>query len=538
MKIRRLLYIFLFGTLLLAAAIMVQGIMLRSIQTKVEEAQDRRYKSYALADELRQSSDDLTRFARTFAITGEPRYRDYYWKVIGIRNGLIIRPNDYHSVYWDLVVPGLLPAPSTETEGAMSLEERMRRAGITVDEFSKLKEAQNRSDTLVRREEVAMNAIEGRFDDGTGSFSKEGPVDRDLAIRILSDEFYHKTKAEIMQPIGEFLSMVDLRTNEELSSLNRRASSVLLATLVTSALLLSMIVLMVWLLRARFLKPAARLLATVDKISEGDLDARTKISGTDELGILAGAIDSMAGRLKTAVADVERQADEARGQAEALAEERHQSEKLLHNILPAIIAARLQKGESMIAETFPEVSVLFADIVGFTQLSEKIGPREIVSMLNDIFGIFDNLVNVHSLEKIKTIGDCYMVVGGVPDRSPTHCQQTAKFALEALSSFEEYARSFPYPLRIRIGMHTGTVVAGIVGTQKFSYDLWGDVVNVASRFEGSARPNHIHVSDAVRVRLEDDFSFEDAGEIDLKGKGQMRSWFLIGEKDDPATSAS
>lgn len=155
-------------------------------------------------------------------------------------------------------------------------------------------------------------------------------------------------------------------------------------------------------------------------------------------------------------------------------------------------------------------------------------------MLNDVFGRFDELVAEHQLEKIKTIGDCYMVVGGVPDRSPTHCQQVARFALAALKSFEEYAADFSNPLHIRIGMHTGTVVAGIVGTRKFAYDLWGDVVNVASRYETTGSPDKIHVSDAVRVRLEDDFVFEDAGEIDLKGKGMMRSWFLLGKKEDVA----
>ena len=532
MKIGRLLYLFLFGALLLAGAIMVQAIMLRQIQTQVEEAQQRRYESYALADELRQSSDDLTRFARTYAVTGEKRYRDYYNRILAIRNGESVRPEGYEGVYWDLVVQGLLPEPSAESEGAVSLEARMRQAGITVDEFSKLKEAQNQSDRLVRREEVAMHAIEGRFDDGTGSFSREGSPDREMAMRILHDTTYHEAKGAIMAPIGVFLAMVEDRTKGELTSLNRYASRILMTLIATSALLLGLIATMVWVLRARFLRPTAQLMATVDRIGAGDLDARAGISGSDELGILAGAVDSMTGRLKSAMSEAKQKAEEAQNQASALAEERHHSEKLLHNILPAIIAERLQKGESMIAETFPEVTVLFADIVGFTRLAEKFGPRETVSMLNDVFGRFDDLVNVHKLEKIKTIGDCYMVVGGVPDRSPTHCQQTARFALEALKSFEEYAATFSHPLQIRIGMHTGTVVAGIVGTQKFAYDLWGDVVNVASRYETTAEPNRIHVSDAVRIRLEDDFLFEDAGEVALKGKGTMRSWFLVGAKED------
>ena len=535
MKISRLLYIFLVGALVMAAAIVAQGMLLRHIQTDVEAAQERRHESNALARELHQSSDDLTRFARTSAVTGEPRYRDYFQKVLDIRNGKIVRPEGYDGVYWDLVIAGLLPEPSNASNGELSLEARMRNAGITVDEFSKLKEAQNLSDRLVRREEVAMHALDGRFDDGTGSFSRKDPPDRDMAMRILHDKTYHEAKGTIMEPIDAFLMMVNDRTNAELKGLNRYASQVLAGLIATSIGLLGVIAVLVWVLRARFLRPTAALLTTVGEIGEGNLDARTHVSGSDELGTLAGAVDSMTVRLKAALGEVEEKADQARLQAEELATERDHSEKLLHNILPAPIAERLKGGESMIAETFPEVTVLFADIVGFTRLAEKIGPREIVTMLNDVFGRFDELAVKHDLEKIKTIGDCYMVVGGVPTRSATHCQQTARFALDALKSFEEYAASFPHPLRIRVGMHTGTVVAGIVGTQKFAYDLWGDVVNVAARYESTAEPNRIHVSDAVRVRLVDDFDFEDAGEVELKGKGQMRSWFLIDAKDDSGT---
>ncbi|MEM9591894.1 MAG: adenylate/guanylate cyclase domain-containing protein [Pseudomonadota bacterium] len=535
MKIGRLLYIFLFGAFVLALAIMGQAILLRHIQTDVEDAQERRHESNTLARELHQSSDDLTRFARTYAVTGDKRYRDYFQQVLDIRNGVIVRPEGHEGVYWDLVVAGLLPEPSKETEGAVSLEERMRRAGITVEEFSKLKEAQNRSDRLVRREEVAMHAMEGKFDDGTGTFSREGPADREMAMRILHDKTYHDEKAAIMEPIDTFLVMVNARTQQELEGLNRYASRVLAGIIATSIGLLGLIGALVWVLHRRFLRPTATLLATVSQIGDGNLDARTQIKGTDEVGTLAGAIDSMSARLKSALSEVHDRAEEAQQQAKELATERDHSEKLLHNILPALIAERLKDGETNIAETFPEVTVLFADIVGFTRLAEKIGPREIVTMLNDVFGRFDDLAVKHDLEKIKTIGDCYMVVGGVPIRSATHCQQMARFALDALASFEDYASSFPYPLKIRMGMHTGTVVAGIVGTQKFAYDLWGDVVNVAARYESTAMPNRIHVSEAVRVRLDDDFELEDAGQIELKGKGMMHSWFLTGVANDVGT---
>lgn len=531
MKLKRLLQILLAVTLAFAVAVAAMALRLNKLEQSVENAQKNRYNSYMLADELRQSSDDLTRFARMYVATGEDRYLHYYWNILDIRNGKIQRPEGYEGVYWDLVVGRLIPEPAAEKKAAVSLEARLLQAGITVDEFSKLKEAQNLSNELARLESVAINAIKGRFDDGTGAFQKEGKPDASLAIRILNDERYNNYKSRIMQPIGEFLSMVNLRTTSQLEEFNRMSKQILAWIIGLSGAFFVTMCIFVWLLLRNVLGRSANLMKAVKDISAGNLDARTDVSGNDEIGVLGRAIDTMADSLRTAIDHANTKAEEAEEQAVKLSEERHHSEKLLNNILPTLIADRLRKGESMIAETFPEVTVLFADIVGFTELSARLGPREIVNMLNDVFGRFDKLVVEHGLEKIKTIGDCYMVVGGVPERDPLHCQKVADFAIAALDTFADYAADFAQPLSIRVGMHTGTVVAGVVGTQKFAYDLWGDVVNIASRFESSGKPNRIHVSDSVRVRLADDFDFEGGGEINLKGKGNMKSWFIIGRKE-------
>lgn len=151
-------------------------------------------------------------------------------------------------------------------------------------------------------------------------------------------------------------------------------------------------------------------------------------------------------------------------------------------------------------------------------------------MLGDVFGRFDELAQRFRLEKIKTIGDCYMVVGGVPDRSPTHCQQVADFALAAVAAIAESAAVSGLDLRVRVGLHTGTVVAGIVGKRKYSYDLWGDVVNLASRIQSAAPPNGIRVTEAVRVRLQDDYLFGDPLPVELKGKGTVTSYLLLDRK--------
>ncbi|MGD9544087.1 MAG: adenylate/guanylate cyclase domain-containing protein [Methylocystis sp.] len=528
---KRLLQFQLAGTLAFAGIITAIAFMLNQFERRVEDAQRQRYDTYLLADELRQSSDDLTRFARMYVATADDRYLRYYWNILDIRNGKIPRPEGYEGVYWDLVVGNAIPEPLAEKKGGVSLEARLLQAGMTVDEFSKLKEAQNLSNELARLETVAMNAIRGQFDDGTGSFQKQGDADPVLANKILNDDRYNNYKTRIMQPIGEFLSMVDRRTTAQLEELNRKSQELLVGITGLSAAFFALMCLMVWLLSRNVLGRSAALMQAVHEISAGNLDARTDVSGKDEIGVLGSAIDAMANNLKAAIDRANNKAEEAREQAVKLSEERHHSEKLLNNILPGLIADRLRKGESMIAETFPEVTVLFADIVGFTELSARLGPREIVNMLNDVFGRFDKLVVEYGLEKIKTIGDCYMVVGGVPARDPLHCQKAADFAIAALHAFEDYASDFAQPLSIRIGMHTGTVVAGVVGTQKFAYDLWGDVVNVASRFESSGKPNRIHVSDSVRFRLADDFAFEEGEDMHLKGKGVMKSWFMLGRKD-------
>ncbi|TAE24473.1 MAG: hypothetical protein EAZ92_13215 [Candidatus Kapaibacterium sp.] len=215
-----------------------------------------------------------------------------------------------------------------------------------------------------------------------------------------------------------------------------------------------------------------------------------------------------------------------------LSQERDKAERLLHNILPRSIAQRLQAGEETIASSFDNVSVLFADIVGFTQLAATRPAAEIVSMLNRIFSAFDIFSEQYNLEKIKTIGDAYMIVGGLPEPRADHCVAVVRMALEMHSTMELLSKTLNIPLSVRIGIHTGSVVAGVIGKKKFAYDLWGDTVNTASRMESHGEAGKIHISDAVYCSLAQTpsnqalFLFEERGEIEIKGKGKMRTWFV------------
>lgn len=210
-----------------------------------------------------------------------------------------------------------------------------------------------------------------------------------------------------------------------------------------------------------------------------------------------------------------------------LSEEQDRSEKLLLNILPAKIAALLKVSDETIAERFDSVSVLFADVVGFTELSAQMDADELVELLNEVFSFFDSLAGRHGAEKIRTIGDNYMVAAGVPEPRSDHAQALARLALEIL----DYVGQYPggdRPLQFRIGINSGPAVAGVIGQRKFQYDLWGDTVNVASRMESQGQPGEIQISRSTYELLPEEFICQPRGRIKVKGKGEMETWFLKG----------
>jgi class 3 adenylate cyclase len=210
--------------------------------------------------------------------------------------------------------------------------------------------------------------------------------------------------------------------------------------------------------------------------------------------------------------------------------EQERSERLLLNVLPAAIAQRLKQGEKNIAEHYPDCTVLFSDLVGFTRLATKIPPAELVQMLNTIFSEFDHLADRHGLEKIKTIGDAYMLVGGLPNPRSDHAEAVAAMALDMMEAMKTMHQKTGQLMQMRIGIHTGPVVAGIIGQRKFAYDLWGETVNIASRMESLGRPGGIHVSAATYERLKDKFNFATAGVQEAKGIGKIVVYLLLGKR--------
>jgi PAS domain S-box-containing protein len=215
---------------------------------------------------------------------------------------------------------------------------------------------------------------------------------------------------------------------------------------------------------------------------------------------------------------------------EALKVQQEQSEKLLLNILPKPIAERLKAQQSTIADSFGEVSVLFADIVGFTELSARMSPTELVKRLNVIFSHFDQLAEKYGVEKIKTIGDAYMVVGGLPMPRDDHAEAIAQMALGMQAKIAKLSADTGEKLAIRVGINSGPVVAGVIGVSKFTYDLWGDTVNVAARMEATGFAGRIQVTDVTYELLKDKYLFERRGVIQVKGKGNMMTYWLLEKK--------
>ncbi len=216
----------------------------------------------------------------------------------------------------------------------------------------------------------------------------------------------------------------------------------------------------------------------------------------------------------------------------ALRVEQQKSESLLLNILPRSIAERLKATSGTIADHFDSASILFADIVNFTPFAQRLSPAEVVSVLDQLFSHFDTLVERHGLEKIKTIGDCYMAAAGIPEPSADHARRAALLALDMQAAVSTSTVGDAVGLELRIGINSGPVIAGVIGSKRFLYDLWGDAVNTASRMESQSTSGEIQITRATYELLKDEFVCTRRGTIEVKGKGQMETWYLVGTRSD------
>jgi len=282
-------------------------------------------------------------------------------------------------------------------------------------------------------------------------------------------------------------------------------------TIVGALALLVVILTAGWLSRA-LLGPLRELTAGVTRFAAGDYDAKVPVRSRDEVGALCTAFNGMV--------------DELRAKSIVIESKNRENEELLLNVLPAPIASRLRGGEKGIADGFAEVTVAFADLVGFTAMSSEMSPADVVTLLNGLFTRFDNAAQELGIEKIKTVGDAYMAVCGMPVPMANHAERMVRMAIRMVHITREHALEHHVSMALRVGINSGPVVAGVIGKSKYIYDLWGDTVNLASRMESGGIPDSIQVTRRVYEVLKDEFTFESRGEIEVKGKGSIEAWLL------------
>jgi class 3 adenylate cyclase len=260
------------------------------------------------------------------------------------------------------------------------------------------------------------------------------------------------------------------------------------------------------------LAPLRQLTAGARRFAAGDHGAKVEVRTRDEIGQLCTAFNGMV--------------DDITAKNAAIESKNRENEQLLLNVLPAPIANRLRGGEHSIADGFAEVSVAFADLVGFTALTSEMPPQHVVTLLNGLFSRFDTAAQELGIEKIKTVGDAYMAVCGLPDPVDNHAERMVRMAIRMIHITREHALENRVSMKLRVGINSGPVVAGVIGKSKYIYDLWGDTVNLASRMEAGGIPDSIQVTRAVYERLKDQFTFEPRGAIEVKGRGNVETWVL------------
>jgi class 3 adenylate cyclase len=347
----------------------------------------------------------------------------------------------------------------------------------------------------------------------------------DPSFRVRSVSAYHPLGGEPGACVGILgLDLTDKTMRAALNEASNLAIGVSFAAIALSLLVSAVVGTMLT-------RPVLALSATVRRFAQKDFATRTTIASRDEIGRLGQSFNAMAASIQQYSENLEHLIAERTSELSA---EKQTSERLLLNVLPAPIAERLKRNQGLIVDRFDQVTVLFADIVGFTALSSRTTPEALVTMLDELFSVFDHLAEVHGLEKIKTIGDAYMAVAGIPEPRRDHAVAVARMALDMQATLLEYAARNGSDLAIRIGIHTGSVVAGVIGRKKFIYDLWGDTVNIASRMESHGIAGRIHLSEETFDCLRHSFEVEPRGVVDIRGKGSMTTYLLLGEKPSDA----
>jgi adenylate cyclase len=326
-------------------------------------------------------------------------------------------------------------------------------------------------------------------------------------------------RAPLLSLDGRPAGLLEVRLDRALYAEGQRTVLYLLGVMLAVGMATAAVMLVF--LRRLVLARLRRLSDMAERVrATGDLSARSDDHGRDELFVLARSMDTMLASIQELM--------------QLLDAERDRSDKLLRNVLPGSIAERLKRGEHPIADAFDDATIVFVDLVGFTQLSSRLSPRELVAVLGELFSDVDALTELHGLEKVKTIGDAYMAAAGVVTPRDDHAEAAVRLGLDMLACVDDHNQRKHLDLAMRVGISSGPVVAGVIGEQRLIYDVWGDAVNTASRMESTGVPGRVHVSLSTYDQVRHAFTFEELPPIDVKGKGKMQTFLVVAGANETA----
>ncbi len=449
-------FLFFFFVCLGSVLVVLLGclVFLWKIQNEELQASRRAYVSLQISNELRQTSDDLTKMVRLYVLTGDKKYVDWYQEIISIRNGTTPRPDDYNEIYWDFVFDkSVRPTPYGK---AISFKQTMKEYGFSPEEFALLNESQARSDALTSLEEEAIHVMQGLYNNGAGEYSVIGKPNPELARELVSSPLYMKEKANIMIPLSEFSKHVKERTSFKIESLKNQAVKLIIVAFLLS--LLAFIVMVICLLRS----------------------------------------------------------------TKALASAAKTNEELLLNLFPLSLAKRFQSGEQAITGKY-EGTVLFMHINRF----EDTLP---LSTLNQVLDRVALLAEQFNVDIAKILGDTCMVVSGVGAPSSDHAIKMANFAISLQASLFKFNEETGLDLNLRMGMASGSISVGILGNKKFFYELWGNIVSLASFLEAFGEMGKIQVSEKTAESLDKQFVLEERASLEAGDLGTLKTYFLLKKK--------
>ncbi len=366
MSIQRLFGVIFGFVILLSVALVVVVLLMFNNQGKLNSSQENRYQSYLLADELRQSSDDLTRLARTYSLTADPAYEEQYWKILSIRNGQSPRPEHYERIYWDFVAAGNNnPSPLGSQEPLLDL---MKQQGFTGQELGRLEQAKNNSDALVGIETIAMNAVKGLFQDNQGGFTKTGEPDLAAAAKLMHDPKYHTEKARIMAPVNEFFTMLDNRTSGDVAHFESIAQKYLISLMVIASVLISVAVAGILFIRRKVGQVIVQLSQQAHLVAEGQLELNTQ-SQHGEFGKLSASFNRMVVQLRGIVGNVAQSSDQLSSSANQLSDSTEVTKEIVHQQEAEIVEVAASIHE--ISMTLQEVAQNAAHGVETAELGDE-----------------------------------------------------------------------------------------------------------------------------------------------------------------------